>query len=58
MTAVVNVIMFAAIALIPLALAVLFIRLGRRWSTASSSPDRPAAAPRWRRRILRRFPWC
>jgi hypothetical protein len=34
MTLVINLIMYAGIALIPLALAVLFIRLGRRFSSS------------------------
>jgi hypothetical protein len=34
MTPVINLIMYAGIALIPLALAVLFIRLGRRFSSS------------------------
>jgi len=34
MTLVVNLIIYAGIALIPLALAVLFIRLGRRFSSS------------------------
>jgi hypothetical protein len=31
-----NILLFVGIALVPLGLAILFIRLGRRWSSAST----------------------
>jgi hypothetical protein len=41
MTLVVNILLFVGIAVVPLGLAILFIRLGRRWSSTLSPKDEP-----------------